>query len=779
LLTHPILGNPQNIRPQVFSVSVPGERCGGSQKVVVTIEDGAKLVVGDNTNSPKNTGGLYFTSGSELYAFGSNPITLEDKSELTFDKNSRLELKQGALFLAKANVFVAATESDFVMDNGSKILFESNGDFQLDDTSIDVPPGSAIELLSGTALQVSGPTSVIHIRPGATLRLSGESVANIKPGATLILDPGAIVILESPESRIRIEGTLVWNGDINFSGLGYFEFAWGGALELGPNADAFRLTGAGKQNRFIRIEGAATLAIPNGKGLDLREGAVEHHGEEILLGDASWCALKEVKMYGDGVRGILGHKAGDVVIEDCTFDGLTSPIEILGSDNAGFPLYPLTQVRRTDFHDYHTGAHFRDCGAVLFEDSQFFGSSGEASSGIFSEFNLFTIVSDCTIEDHDADILHSSNDPLVAGASAGMGIKVEGGWVLWMNGGEIRNCEIGIGNLAYDDPETDGAPANVYMSNFATIRNCHTGIAMNGDATTGLVTMDCARIVEIGRTGIYGEDITMVIDPLLLLQQTNGVNVVDPNVFTRLYSSGPPKHYINACYVEKTPPDPLPAKLNFWGDVWGGTTSVQNNPNSGIILKKTLPTGVPCGTSFLADVSQALQDEPLGCARQMAGITPDECLEPVFPNESPTVRQEFKAGLELLKNQEIEQSRTRFGNIAALWQPALPGFSNYCETLIDAAKSLSEGESRSQSGAKIAKQARVFPNPASGEVTVWLPETNVQLRVWDAFGKLIHEGAASGLHRVDASAWPGGLYWFDISSPDGALREQAKVVIQH
>jgi len=619
--------------------------------------------------------------------------------------------------------------------------------------------------------------STLHIKAGGALRVtSNESVLIIKPGATLILDPGALVILESPESNIRIEGSLVWNGDIHFSGLGFFDLTKTHTLEL--NADALRLTGSGKTNRFIRINGETTLSIPEQKGLELKTGAVEHLGYEILLGLGSWCNLNEVKMYGSAVIGLLGNNVGDVIIEACTFDGLAFPIEIAGSDNAGFLFGPLSQIKNTDFHNYYQGAHFRERIGVLFENCQFEGAANSyPQCGIFSEFNFITLVKECAISNHDAGALDASNnwaDPLYT--AAGTGIKVEGGWLLWMDGGEINNCEIGIANQVLDP--TNGAPTNIYMNHFATIRGCHSGIVMNGDASTGLVVMDCARILDIERCGIYGEDISLVIDPLLLLQMSGGTNTVDPNVFTRGGVPGPPNKYLDICYIDKTSPEPLPAKLNYWGGNWGGTAFVDANPNWSISLKKTTPTGVPCNGTFTADVSQALQEMPIGCSRQFGPLDPDECLTEVFSGEETTVRQAFRTGIEQINNQDYESAFNLFGSIADLWQSDLSGFSNFCETFIDAAKSLSNTESRSQTISQSVSASVLFPNPASGIVTVSLPTESCQLRIWNTVGRLVLKTLASGNCRLDVSTWPAGLYWIDVSTPGTAHREYLKLVVQ-
>ncbi|MCE7925327.1 MAG: T9SS C-terminal target domain-containing protein [Haliscomenobacteraceae bacterium CHB4] len=720
----------------------------------------------DNLDAGQITGSTL----AETYNFGLRRTQIPNISVLSGGKlNINNTGPTGYVQSNPGEPAIKPTFTTYLLDCGQVVTVEAGGEFNIG--AFDKSQHGITEVWQD---------ATVHIKSGGKLHITSDgSALIIKPGATLILDPGAIVVLESPGSNIHIEGTLVWNGDINFTGLGYFEFAWGNTLELGPNADALRLSGAGKTNRFIRIGDGATLSIPNGRGLDLEEGAVEHHGAEIQLGEGSWCDLREVKMHGSGVTGLFGQQVGDISIQDCTFDGLIFPIDILGSDNAGFIFGPGTLVKGSDFHNYETGAHFRERIGVVFEDCQFTGNPGTFQQrGIFSEFNFITLVRSCTISDHDADVLNASNngvDPLFE-PQAGMGIRVEGGWILWMDGGEINNCEIGIGNQVLDP--SNGAPTNIYMNHFATIRGSHSGIVMNGDASTGLVMMDCARILEIERSGIYGEDISLVIDPLLLLQMSGGTNIVDPNVFTRAYVQGPGNKYLNICYIDKTSPQPVPAKLNFWGTVTGGATSNDANPNASISLKKSAPGGLPCSASFPADVSLALQEEPLGCARELDSQDPDECDAEVFPGEPTTVREAFRTGINQINNEEYESAHGTFGSIAGLWQDDLSGFTNYCETLIDASKSLSEGESRSQAIVKSAAGSCIFPNPTSGEVSISLPGEVCHLRIWDTFGKLVRETSAAGLYRMDVSAWPVGLYWIDVTAPDGTQREQMKMVVQ-
>ena len=151
--------------------------------------------------------------------------------------------------------------------------------------------------------------ATVRIKAGGTLHISSDqSMLWIKRGGTLILDDGAIVYLESPESNIRLDGALVWNGNIvlksepGTTGIfsqGFFDFKAGHTLTLGPGADAFRLEGGAKTQRFMRIAPDATLYIPEDKGIDLKKGAVEHYGE-IILGNRSFASFHANYIYGGG-----------------------------------------------------------------------------------------------------------------------------------------------------------------------------------------------------------------------------------------------------------------------------------------------------------------------------------------------------------------------------------------------------------------------------------------------------------------------------------------------
>lgn len=91
---------------------------------------------------------------------------------------------------------------------------------------------------------------------------------------------------------------------------------------------------------------------------------------------------------------------------------------------------------------------------------------------------------------------------------------------------------------------------------------------------------------------------------------------------------------------------------------------------------------------------------------------------------------------------------------------------------------LSEGESRGQILNNPTFDTRIFPNPTSSEVIITLPVEYTYLRVWDIYGKLIHETFASNPYVLEVSGWASGFYRVDVSSSNGKFHKQLKLLVQ-
>lgn len=194
---------------------------------------------------------------------------------------------------------------------------------------------------------------------------------------------------------------------------------------------------------------------------------------------------------------------------------------------------------------------------------------------------------------------------------------------------------------------------------------------------------------------------------------------------------------------------------------------------------------------MLLNASNALTSQPTACNFGLAasddrtGEEEDDCGLPVAEG-AVTVREQFLAAFGLLTADAPDTARTVFSPVSDLWAAVFPPtHSNACITYIQSARSFVEGlegwaSNRLKPGLLVTKprgDARIFPNPTSGILTVKLPATACQLTVFDAFGRETARLEAAGEGVFDSAAWPSGLYTLEIREPGKcALRE--KVFVQ-
>ena len=679
----------------------------------------------------------------------------------------------GATGLVQTAPGISATKpvfTTYLNDCGQSIVVENGGQYNIG--AMNKSQHGITEVWDGAS---------VHIKTGGILHISSDqSMLWIKPGATLTLDAGAIIYLESPESNIRIEGNLVWNGNIVFSNngtfsKGFFDFRQSHTLTLGDNVDAFRLHGFLKNQRFIRIDAGATLVIPIGKGIDLQQGAIEHYGK-ILLGTGGSANFRSNRIYGDNDSniGIEGTNTANFTMFDCNFDGTYFPIKLMGATNQ---FTNLTQIRLTTFQNYSlNGVEIRNRGGVLYENCQFKGEDA-SGSGVISKFNLVTILRNCTLQDHQYPGTIQTGDPL-DGLQAS--VIVDGDWVFWMDGGEIRDGVIGILN----NDANDAAPVNVFMNNQATIRDCYAGVAMRGNATIGQVIMDCARLIN-NEYGIYGEDAGLMISPLLMTEEDGEFH--NPNVFIRNGTAPGTAEYIHVCYKTKTPVMPLPAKGNFWGNYNGVITGYDSSPDDHIWLGREID-GQLCNRSFFTNIAlppvlPPLVREPMACLfldDELTGPNPDECtLATLVPNV--TVRDKYRTGMDEIKTEQFDVAQSTFNGLSAQWQQDMSNLNKACQTFLQSAKSLADGsgfiqqmngDRRSQT---VSNNLLLWPNPTSGMVTIQSSPDLTDLRAWDAYGRLVLN--VKGSNHFDAADWAPGIYFVEIRETNGD-RIVARLIVE-
>lgn len=631
--------------------------------------------------------------------------------------------------------------------------------------------------------------STLHIKTGGTLHItSSQSMLWIKSGATLILDAGAIVNLESPESKILIEGTLVINGDIDFQGYGYFDFGNGNKLEFGPGIDRFRLDGRGIGNRFVRLSN--DLDIETGHGVYWTNGKMESLYGSLLINENGHCHFTDMEVVGGGssddYKAIAADGAEFLVFTysifketgtavssknsglhnfvQCDFSDMKKAIEVEGGDGAFF-------IVNCTFEQYHQSA-------VIISDRSSLTVSGSNWEGADQTFGLDLLrVTHVTLRNSN---LNNHGIPTGAFNSTEVNsaaVILDGVSYFIMRNSGMSNNDVGINALP-----VFSFPSNVFMLEGSFIQNSKAGINMIGDGTIGLVLMDCASLLN-NEFGIFGTDVILMIDAINAQQHPLDGN--EPNSFLRSAFQGGDS-YFSICYA-LAPAMPVLMRKNWWAV--NDVNTQQLSPQSFM----TLVFSPTCSTPVSLDVSQALDRAPTDC-------NPEEFAGPTYPGtgveaecnvnvigEIAVLGEAWHTAYQQLRLENFEAAETGFQPIADLWSSNLSAYSSNCQQYIQVARAIVDGAG--QGGVPRSKEVKhpalnerssvsINPNPSAGLVNIVLPEIVCTVRIWDTYGKLIHETSASGLYRLNVSTWQGGLYFIDVKTNDSSFSTTLKMIVQ-
>jgi hypothetical protein len=663
----------------------------------------------------------------------------------------------------------------------STITVESGGEFNIGD------------LNAAQHGQVNaGSKSTIHIKAGGTLRVTSEqSMLLIQSGATLVLDQDARIQLDNPESKIRIEGTLVINGKIRFIGEGYFEFATGNQLVINSSNQKFELEGINQ--RFVRIDDFASLDVPSGRHLEWKRGIIEY-GDGAALNftgnsDGVFLLVDFMAKYNAGAFGIHAPKGmGNLRLMYCNFIHLSFPIIIDGGEG-------ITYMIETVFTRYDQGTSFSHRQYLDFnicdwsgygEDENGNDGDGVAHYGLRSYYNGNTRLRDCSIYGHknkEIDITSVNTDILHSNGYAA--IEVEGGYLLKIVGGELTENDFGIVNKEFQDGT--GLPTNIFLTNQVSINHGHAGIVMKGNAEIGLVMMDCAKIEYVDYC-IVGEDIRLAIDPVLLDGgRINSFLINDDN-------TGDVFKFIKICYLSYTPPSIILARYNSWD--WASQAgTIHNVPVPFPQYIETNKVGAhgncikPIAIVRVECIPTASRKEycvAVGKSTNDQGFVVDN---PTGINITNTVKVGFQNGVNQLREENFTEAKYQFKETANI-DSEVPNTEDWpqTKTYLHAAISLSvategnfkqSGENRSVKNDFGSDVIR--PNPTDGLTRIVLPidRKSATVRVWDTFGKLMQELEITESANIDVTAWKSGFYVVEIvgDAKNRALRY--KMLVTH
>lgn len=385
--------------------------------------------------------------------------------------------------------------------------------------------------------------------------------------------------------------------------------------------------------------------------------------------------------------------------------------------------------------------------------------------------------------------------------------------LMTMTGGSIN----ALGGICIDATANGN---NIALRKGATLQNGVFGIHINGGLfggpnayNYGLVTMDCARILNCAGACITGQDALLNIDANI------NSSTLRPNEFS-LDPSGSwitPAKYFDICYVKRNPGASVLARRNFWNKFDLAGNSIGPAPDEVILVRSANALG--CGVGNLIPLISAPAAAAYNPACPIDGYTGDK---PAPGNRQYSRRQHLQNpqgtlpsdkdcamnGTNLRSNSEgawsalnmaFDQSEaadaepdlsaalTLFTPVANFDSAQLVSATDVCRQYVNVAQifvlpteaNQQRAEERS-AASLLASQPSLLPiapNPATGSFTVTLPDSPCTLRVWDALGRLAHEVSnASGLTRVDASGWAAGVYLVEMNGAEG--KSWGKVVVE-
>ena len=733
-------------------------------KLWVNRED--RISFTDDTANPANTTDSYF----DLVLLGQDGCELGDM-ELHIENGGSMKI--GA-------IAVQNTADVYVME-GAKVFVQHAGELILERSSnVIVENGGEVILASGGLYQTHGDSEtqvreggVFRVNNGGILRIVDESKLLVEPGGQLILEDGAVVQLwdaTQPDglANIHIQGELVINGGFDFNGSGFFQFDAGHVLAIASGVD-FEIDGNGQGKRFIRLNQLARLDI-GGHAIKLSNGKVEYErGSSILLGDQGSALMIDVDFVDLNQPGeadaLLAHsKPKFVTVAGCHFEGLVTGIAVNGA----------TGISVADGYTRYlrvSGSTFNDCEYAVVASSTPFVEITGSDFTTASAISLYAI----SLRDVDGAAVGNSN---VSGYSDDR----DGAVSLYnvpdynMVGGSVSGNALGI--LATGQ-------SNINMTSRATVSSNTTGIEMYGGDAFGVLTMDCARLLDNG-IGVLGTDVTLNID---------ASGELKPNHFRT--TTGSPLFQI--CYNSLAGffSDPIDAKDNFW-----------EGPKDYLIYDPTLPGYASCSHYFgnlsLLTTPEAIDQECNSGPGDPNDPAPDPDLVDVnFTGDDPNcldvVQQVLYDNYWSAYDAYLDEthlvashralSDSLYALVAAVPDNIGQGYSVKCQQLIHIARSRVDVPSGPESfilnnsnsaTEQMSREdwVRIFPNPAREAITVELDQGKYFIKVFNQYGVIVDQSEASESIALGVGNWPNGLYFIEVYNRMNSQKMGRKVIVQ-
>jgi len=761
--------NPQNTTPLTLTVTVPGIYCTDGIAATMNVLDNAKVLVGDNSNGHKSK--LHFSDYSVANISATNGIEVEVNSELSINGLSNVNIKSNGSILNKGTVSVQISPATLTIESGGFINSEWG------------------------AKLIIGKGGKVVVKAGGTLRVSHYSQLIVDDGGQLIIEPGANIQLwdgnqVNGEATIYIKkkGELVLNGEMNFSGNGFFQFDADNILSV--NGSMFKIVGEGKQHRLIRLNNNAKLKIPLNKTAEISNAKVEYtRNSKIVLQSGSKGNFDNMLFESivhntlpDDNTSIYADYSSELKVDHSNFKNLFSCIETKNFNSPlGVKVYNTNfencggavlceyvkslDMYNNEFTMVDFAVKLKDSESGVVDNCRFFGN--HCYRAIDLNFYKYFTIKNCNInnyknENGDAIAVYAEN------------LLANGAGQLLINNSTLTNNNLAVGtpdkNAVYFNQSVNIYVSESYFSNNnIAIRN-RGGVYYFSQHYYGLVSLDCSTF-ENNDIGVDGENVKLVVD----------INKYRPNKFI----ASSPQLYFNICYgYGVTTPTTITAKYQYWSyNGIGGIT-----PDNTMYLLGDCPGGNNTTLDASNKITLMAACAPLPTGGK-AGFNEPDRICTVTSSNTPIINERFADGYEQLMNGSWSSAEHLMQPIADLTSSVLPASQPICNVYVDFARHLVVPNLQQPNHSNISSRdkedfgadnsnIKIYPNPTTNGFTLTTDGVLNQIVVFNTLGQKIYQKIIpTNSYYINTNDWESGIYLVKTKDTSGETHI-AKVMVQ-
>jgi Secretion system C-terminal sorting domain len=655
--------------------------------------------------------GLTVEGTGKLWVNRSGKINFTDENNLSNRSNSIFDLaiRRGAPACVAGN---------------SSVIIQNGGVMQVGDVSTN--NRGIVHIDAG---------GILDIRTGGTLTVEDNSQIIVENGGRLFINVGANINLVSSESTIYVRngGELIINGNMIFSGDGFFQFDQGNVLTL--NTDLV-LNGSGRTKRMIRLNTPPQFVTNNltvtGRGFTLSNAIVEYGNRCQInvtngnnMNTISNVSFKAAPFGGGNSTALNFGNIANANIQNCDFRGLSQGIRISSDAN----LLQTVDIGNSNFNLVNNGISvisptsgtipanrnllIHDCTFNYFVDGIVLGSGTACTfQNLMNRVNF------------DRNTLRGYQEGGLWENITGIELRNTS---IRINGGLISNFKLGI------SAEKD-VNNNVSLTG-SELSNCEIGVRMIGGSSSiysnsqyGSVEMRCTRLINNGIAGIQGTDIELGL---------SGFDSYGNNTFQNSTNG----LLFDICYA--TASANIEATHNLW---IGNFSRMRFRLRTGFICARGVPRRLEQCSELRQNIAINCNTRPISCCNRSV------------------VTSDGNGGL--VKNDPI------FCLVSN-------GSTSPQTTAANKLASPTDTDLEKESGKQKDVKFMLSPNPASETVKLDIESGNYTLKVSNTVGQTIFAQNTEGSLSVDVSKWTNGIYLFEVTDKATNKRQRSKIVVQH